>query len=911
VIVRRPGGGGGRPPPENRRNGFTRWVPRWTDGDGPRVPPVGFRPARRRPVVPSRCGRMGHGWAVGVLGAVLLGVLLGLPAAPPPTPVPRASSPIASLPPSLAGFPLGSPDAYQIVNYESSVDQTRLSYLEWLPAQFNSSRTYPLAVFLHGLGYDASELLLLSGGLEAIQNASANGFLLISIQTRTPAGAYVNSPYTGPQEQDVLDAVAHEETIRHVNASAVYLFGSSMGTIGAYSIAGHHPGLIRGIGAIAECPESFMGGYYHYLIGVGGSILSTTDGLLPNQSAQALGLFYYMDATRYFPQNLSHVLLYAAQGGDDDRCPNNPHLFGYQQSNNTFLNSTCLIVANWSQPANCQTPFSRLSQEVPGSYLWRYVYEPTGDHSLNDLNSADMFAFWTGAVPTGLYCASEGGVPTDCPGPPTVQAPFASPATVDSYTRLALSVAPYGGATPYSFDWQGLPPGCDSVNASVVSCVPTASGTYSVSVRVTDANGSAVDSSSSPVTVNPPFEVVASSTAQSGPPPLRVTFSATATGGTSPTTVAWAFGDGATSTGWQPSHVYVQSGVFTARLWVNDSGGGRFEENFSIATVAMPLAVPTPLPSVGSADVGQVVTFSVLPAGGSGAYWYRWTGLPSPCTSQNLSAIACVPQQPGVASVQVNVTDGAGGTAVSPPLAFSVYASPAVTGLAISRTPVDVGQSLSLNVTWSGGAAPYTVAWAGVPPGCPYPAAGTVACAPTTPGEYLVHANITDANGVVAASPWLTLWVHAVPIVAQLRAEPNPGVDGEPWTLTAVGGNGSPPYTYAFIGLPPGCAGTNQSVVRCTPSTTGLFTVRVTLTDSVGVAATRTILLEIDAAPTGPDQTLPPGVAGTTLPWWVVGALAVVGGAAGAVVWVRRRRPSSPEWGDGSSPPEEPEDGSA
>ena len=834
---------------------------------------------------------MGREWALGILGAVLLGVLLALPIAPPPTASPRAT-PL----PVTSGSPLGSPDAYQIVNYESSVDQTRLSYLEWLPAQFNSSRTYPLAVFLHGLGYDASELLLLSGGLEAIQNASANGFLLISIQTRTPAGAYVNSPYTGPEEQDVLDAISHEESIRHVNASAVYLFGSSMGTMGAYSIAGHHPGLIRGIGAIAECPESFMGGYFHYLIGVGASILSTTDGLLPNQSAQALGLFYYMDATRYFPQNLSHVLIYASQGGDDDRCPNNPHLFGYQQSNNTFLNSTCLIVANWSQPANCQTPFSRLSQEFPGDYRWRYIYEPWGDHSLNDLNSADMFAFRPGAASPGLYCATEGGVPTDCPGPPTVQAPFASPATVDSYTPLALSVAPYGGATPYSFAWQGLPPGCASANMSVLSCVPTASGAYSVSVRVTDANGSTVDSSSSPVKVNPPFEVVASSTARSGAPPLSVSFSATATGGTAPTTVAWAFGDGVTSTEWQPSHVYVASGVFTARLWVNDTGGGRFEENFSITTVAMPLAVPTPLPSVGSADIGQVVTFSVLPAGGSGTYWYRWSGLPSPCLSQNLSAIACVPQQPGVSSVRVNVTDGLGGSAVSPPLDFSVFASPTVTGLAVSRTPVDVGQSLSLNVTWAGGAAPYTVAWAGVPPGCPYPAAGTVACAPTAPGEYFVHANITDANGVVAASPWLTLWVHALPVVAQVRAEPNPGVEGEPWTITAVGANGSPPYTYAFDGLPPGCAGANQSVVRCSPLAAGLFTVRVTITDAVGVAATRTILLQIGAATTGPDQTLPLGVAGTTVPWWMVGAIAVAAGAAGAFVWVRRRRPSAVEW---------------
>jgi hypothetical protein len=46
-----------------------------------------------------------------------------------------------------------------------------------------------------------------------------------------------------------------------------------------------------------------------------------------------------------------------------------------------------------------------------------------------------------------------------------------------------------GGATPLAYVFTGLPPGCRSSNFSVLTCTPSASGSYDVNVTVTDELG--------------------------------------------------------------------------------------------------------------------------------------------------------------------------------------------------------------------------------------------------------------------------------------------------------------------------------------------------------------------------------------------------------------------------------------
>src|SRR5205814_42702 len=92
------------------------------------------------------------------------------------------------------------------------------------------------------------------------------------------------------------------------------------------------------------------------------------------------------------------------------------------------------------------------------------------------------------------------------------------------------------------------------------------------------------------------------------------------------------------------------------------------------------------------------------------------------------------------------------------------------------------------------------------------------------------------------------------------------------WTVNRPGYNaavaasgGTPPYTWSATGLPSALLiNTNTGVISGTPgNNANTFSVKVTITDSVGAKATKTYNLTINAAPsiTGP----------ASLPGWTVG----------------------------------------
>ncbi len=86
---------------------------------------------------------------------------------------------------------------------------------------------------------------------------------------------------------------------------------------------------------------------------------------------------------------------------------------------------------------------------------------------------------------------------------PAIASFVAQPATVSVGDPLTLAVAVTGGVAPYSIVHAGLPPGCLSADSGTLSCRPNASGTYEVTVYVTDSIGAQV-SATTTVTVTAP-----------------------------------------------------------------------------------------------------------------------------------------------------------------------------------------------------------------------------------------------------------------------------------------------------------------------------------------------------------------------------------------------------------------------
>lgn len=70
--------------------------------------------------------------------------------------------------------------------------------------------------------------------------------------------------------------------------------------------------------------------------------------------------------------------------------------------------------------------------------------------------------------------------------PPITVTVSASPQSLDVGDSLVLQAVASGGFPPYDYAWSGLPPGCAAGNLATLSCSPTGSGKFTVSVLVTD-----------------------------------------------------------------------------------------------------------------------------------------------------------------------------------------------------------------------------------------------------------------------------------------------------------------------------------------------------------------------------------------------------------------------------------------
>ena len=147
----------------------------------------------------------------------------------------------------------------------------------------------------------------------------------------------------------------------------------------------------------------------------------------------------------------------------------------------------------------------------------------------------------------------------------------------------------------------------------------SSSGTYSVTLTVTNSGGSNSRLRSNYISVSaPPSAPVASFTGTplSGTAPLDVMFTDSSTG-TSITNRRWDFGDGNVSNyaiATNPSHRYTSSGAYTVTLTVTNAGGSnsQIRSNYIMvsATPSAPVAAFTGNPVSGTAPLDVTFTDS-------------------------------------------------------------------------------------------------------------------------------------------------------------------------------------------------------------------------------------------------------------------------------------------------------------
>lgn len=438
-----------------------------------------------------------------------------------------------------------------------------------------------------------------------------------------------------------------------------------------------------------------------------------------------------------------------------------------------------------------------------------------------------------------------------------------------TYTQT-LAVA--GGKAPYSWSVTtgGLPGGLtlDAAGGAIFG-IPTGSGTFNFTVKVTDAaTGNATKAFT--ITTAAGLTIATAPTLPAGAVSAAYTQALNAVGGTSP--YHWSIIQGALPAGMTFNATTggiagtpTESGAFNFTVQVTDSSSVTASKPFTLE-IASSLAITTPpvLPS-GSVSVQYVVTLAA--AGGSAPYRWLITNGALPlgiALSPSTGALSGTPVSTGSFGFTVQVSDS------SSLVASQAFTLTVASGLVIATPPQlpggSVGVSYSQTLNAVGGANPYQwfITNGTVPPGLALnPASGVLSGIPQNSGSFTFTVQVRG-NASATASQVFGLTIGSGLAITSGTTLPGAALNqAYSFTLDAAGGR--PPYTWTLIGgvLPAGLALASSGTVTGTPTSAGTshFTVRVSDATSASITQQLTLVVAATLTITTP-QTLPGGTVG-------------------------------------------------
>jgi hypothetical protein len=317
-------------------------------------------------------------------------------------------------------------------------------------------------------------------------------------------------------------------------------------------------------------------------------------------------------------------------------------------------------------------------------------------------------------------------------------------------TSYSQSLTASGGTAPYT--WAAvntLPPGLTLTQTGQLTGSPTSAGSFSFTVRVTDAGQQTATkllslnvqaTSLAITTVSPLFSgTVGSAYSQTllgsgGKPPYSWTMRSNIPGLTL---------DRATGV---LSGMPEQAGASTINVQLSDSAGAAVSKDLTLTIEQPQLRITngSPLPA---ATVGTRYEQRFIAAGGRAPYtWTLASGsVPGLVLDPATGILAEAPTASGTFTFTIGVRDS-GGITASKDYTISVGAGP------LSVQPVSdvlrssAGASFDVSMSASGGTLPYTWSANGLPEGLSIdPASGRISGTPRVPGSFLFTVRVTDA----------------------------------------------------------------------------------------------------------------------------------------------------------------------
>ena len=348
-------------------------------------------------------------------------------------------------------------------------------------------------------------------------------------------------------------------------------------------------------------------------------------------------------------------------------------------------------------------------------------------------------------------------------------------------------------------------------------------------------------------------------------------------------------------------------GVFRISLTATDSTGNFSSSSLTLTVNPAPALLNISL-TPNSIQLGQVVGVDALFAGGTGPFSFQATGLPPGCATTSAAVFSCVPSYAGNYTVRVSEFDrfglsatGSAALMVLPPPTLGTFQ---ISQFSVAPSEVAVGGTIVVSTVTSGGLAPISFNYSGLPKGCSSLNASGFFCTPTETGNFTIGVMVSDSTPVllIATAPLLVDPLESglpasAPRISSFVALPAAVVLGASVTFEVSVSGGTPPYAYAYSGLPAGCIATDGPTLSCVPTLSGQWAVGVTVTDSRGTFVQALTSLSVSAPPATPGASTPGSTASPSISETVL--LVAIGILVGLLVAVvafvlLRRRPREP-----------------